>query len=170
MAPCPSSLWVALSLRHGSTLAGPRQNYFSPPLLFNLLVDSLAATFRSAIPGVPLIASAPFRHVCQHCADDLVILTASQADLQAALDAVHDWGVRWRFSLGVGPTKSATIVLCAIALAAVYILAASPCPWSISAGTWVLFSLSHPFLAPSRRLSLLSRRSSLSPGQMLVPW
>ena len=27
-----------------------------------------------------------------------------------ALDAVHAWGVRWRFSFGVGPTKSATVV------------------------------------------------------------
>ena len=43
-------------------------------------------------------------------ADDLVVLTASQADLQLALDAVHAWGVRWRFSFGVGPTKSATMV------------------------------------------------------------
>ena len=50
--PVPVHVWVALSLRHGSTLAGPRQNYFTPPLLFNLLVDNLAATFRSAIPGV----------------------------------------------------------------------------------------------------------------------
>ena len=42
-------------------------------LLFNLLVDSLAVTLRSVIPGVSLAASDSFRHVCQLYADDLVV-------------------------------------------------------------------------------------------------
>ena len=60
--------------------------------------------------------------------------------------------MHWRFSFGVGPTKSATwsLFLCAAALTAVYILAAFPCFWSSSTST----SLSNPFLAPSRRLRL----------------
>ena len=78
-------------------------------LLFNLLVVSLATTLRATIPGVALVASDPFRHVCQLYADDLVILTALQADLRVALDAVHAWGVRWRFSFGVDPTAHATL-------------------------------------------------------------
>ena len=43
-------------------------------------------------------------------ADDLVILAESQADPQAAHDVVHAFGVRWRFSFGISPTKSAAIV------------------------------------------------------------
>ena len=90
--------------------SGIAQGRILSPLLFNLLIDSLAVTLRSTIPGVSLVASDSFRHVCQLYADDLVMLSASQADLQMALDAVHAWGVRWRFSFGVGPTKSATVV------------------------------------------------------------
>ena len=44
-------------------------------------MDSLATTLRSAFPGVTLAASDSFRHVYQLYADDLVVLTASQADL-----------------------------------------------------------------------------------------
>ena len=43
-------------------------------------------------------------------ADDLCILAKSRDELQQALDAVADWGRLWRFSFGIGPTKSA--VLC----------------------------------------------------------
>ena len=44
-----------------------------------------------------------------------------------ALDAVHAWGVRWRFSFGVDPTKSATMVFGPLrALTAVYTSAAFP--------------------------------------------
>ena len=39
-----------------------------------------------------------------------MLMTASQADLQLALNAVHAWGVCWRFSFGINPTKSATMV------------------------------------------------------------
>ena len=86
--------------------SGIAQGRILSPLLFNLLIDSLAVTLRSTIPGVSLTTSDSFRHACQLHADDLVVLTASQIDLQLALDAVHAWGVRWRFSFGVGPTKS----------------------------------------------------------------
>ena len=44
------------------------------PLLFNLLVDSFATSLRAAVPGVRLVDSDPFRHVCQLYADDLVLL------------------------------------------------------------------------------------------------
>ena len=73
-------------------------------------MDSLATSLRAAVPGVRLVDSDPFRHVCQLYADDLVILADSQAHLQRALDVVHEWGLRWRFSFGVGPTKSAVMV------------------------------------------------------------
>ena len=96
-----SSPWVDSGIAQGRILS---------PLLFNLLIDSLAATLRSAIPGVSLAASDSFRHVCQLYVDDQVVFTASQADLQMALDAVHAWGVRCRFSFGVRHTKSATMV------------------------------------------------------------
>ena len=80
-----SSPWVDSGIAQGRILS---------PLLFNLLIDSLAVTLRSAIPGVPLTTSDSFRHACQLYADDLVVLTASQTDLQLALDAVHAWVVR----------------------------------------------------------------------------
>ena len=96
-----SSPWVDSGIAQGRILS---------PLLFNLFIDCLAVTLRSAIPGVSLAVSDSFRHVCQLYADDLVVLTASQVDLQLALDAVHAWGVRWRFSCGVGSTNSATMV------------------------------------------------------------
>ena len=101
LAGCVTPPWVDSGIAQGRILS---------PLLFNLLVDSLAATLRSAIPGVPRIASDPFHHVCQLYADDLVILTASQADLQVAFNAVHAWGVRWRFSFGIVPFKSAVMI------------------------------------------------------------
>ena len=80
------SLVDTLRLRsHEHTLdSGIAQGRILSPVLFNLLVDSLAVTFRSVIPD-------PCRHVCHLYADDL----------QVALDAVHAWGVRWRFSFGI---------------------------------------------------------------------
>ena len=87
VAPCPRSVWVALSLHHGSTLALRKAGVSL--FFFQHVCRHLAATLRSAIPGVPIVASDPFRHVCQLHADDLVILTASQADLQVAFDAVQ---------------------------------------------------------------------------------
>ena len=84
-----------------------------------------------------------------------------------ALDAVHAWGVRWRFSfcLGLhqirhfGPLRGRPDCCSA----RWRFLAPGPavqvigrCPFS------------HPFLAPSRQVSLLPRGSSLSPGKCLV--
>ena len=58
------------------------------PLLFDLLIDSWATTLRASVAGVRLVDSDPFWHVCQLHAD----VAASQADLQAALNAVHALG------------------------------------------------------------------------------
>ena len=123
-----------------STLALRKAEFFPP-----FCSSSTVLPPHSILPFQvsPFVASDPFRHVCQLYADDLVILTASQADLQVALGAVHAWGVRWRFSFGIGPTKPplSSLVLCAAALAAAYTSAAFPCPWSSRKGTWVLSSL-----------------------------
>ena len=80
------------------------------PLLFNLLVNSLAAAIRRASPGVRLVPSSDFQLTDQLYADDLVVLGESEADLQLALDAVTRWGRQWRFSFGVGPEKSAVMI------------------------------------------------------------
>ena len=56
-----SSPWVDSGIAKGSILSS---------LLFNLLIDSLAVTLRSAIPGVSLTTSDSFRHACQLYADD----------------------------------------------------------------------------------------------------
>ena len=79
-------------------------------LLFNLFVNSLAATISRASPGVRLSSRSDFRLSNQLYADDLVILQESAADLQAALDAVSHWGQQWRFSFGIGPEKSAVVI------------------------------------------------------------
>ena len=112
-----SSPWVDSGIAQGRILS---------PLLFNLLIDSLAVHLRSAIPGVSLTTSDSFPHACQLHADDLVILTASQTDLQLALLGC---------SLALPPWSS---VLCAAALTAVFTSVAFPCPWFSSAGIWAL--------------------------------
>ena len=145
-------LWfVSMTSASRVVYSGIAKGRILSPVLFNLLIDSLAVTLRSTIPCVSLAASDSFRHACQLYADDLVVLTAS----------------RWPSTLcmAVGPTKSATEVfgpLCgrpAVSLPLVqqyrYL------------GVVFSSTLSWP---PSRRFSLLPRGSSLSPGQCLVPW
>ena len=77
------------------------------PLLFNLLVKGLAASVRQAAPGVQFGVPS---FTNQLYADDLVVTAECQHDLQVALDAVSAWGHSWRFSFGIGPTKSAVMV------------------------------------------------------------
>ena len=155
VVPCPRSVlvpWVDSGIAQGRILS---------PLLFNLLIESLAVTLRSAIPGVSFSASDSFRHVCQFHPDDLVVLAASLADLQMALDAVHAWGVRWRFSFGVGPPHPPlwSSVLCAAALTAVLTSVAFPCPWSNNTGLWA---------SSSPPLSLGALTSTFSAPAMIV--
>ena len=89
---------------------GIAQGRVLSPLLFNLLVNSLAAAIRRASPGVRLVPSSVLRLTDQLYADDLVVFGGSEADLQLALDAVTRWGRQWRFSFGVGPEKSAVMI------------------------------------------------------------
>ena len=93
--------WVDYGIAQGRVLS---------PLLFNLLVNSLAATISRSSPGVRLSSCSDFRLSNQLYVDDLVILQESAADLQAALDAVSHWGQQWRFSFGIGPEKSAVVI------------------------------------------------------------
>ena len=80
-APCSRSVWVDLSPPlHKAGL--------SPPFFSTCLSTVWPPLFVQPFL-VSLIASDPFHHVCQLYADELVILTASQADLQVALDAVY---------------------------------------------------------------------------------
>ena len=67
---------------------GIAQGRVLSPLLFKLLVNSLAAAIRRASPGVRLVPHSDLRFTCRLYADSLVILADSEADLQAALDAV----------------------------------------------------------------------------------
>ena len=123
-----------------------RQNSFSPSFQPACRQSRRHSSF-SHSSGVPLVASDHFRHACQLHADDLVILTASQADLQVALDAVYAWafaGVSL-LVLAIPSLPLWSLVLCAVALTVVYVLAAFPCLRSSSTGTWMLFSLP-PFL------------------------
>ena len=120
--------------------SGLAQGRILSSFLFNLLIGRFAVAFRSAIPGVSLVASDSFRHACQLHADDLVVLTAFWLTF------------RWPSTLcmpgvfaGASPLVLApppwSLVLCAAALTAVHVLAAFPCPWLSSTGMWALSSL-----------------------------
>ena len=74
--------WVDTEIAQGRVLS---------PLLFNFLVNSLAAAIHRSSPGVRLVPSSDFRLTDQLYADDLVVLGESEADLQLALDAVTRW-------------------------------------------------------------------------------
>ena len=118
-------------------------------------------------PSPPLILPSP----CQLYADDLVVLTASQTDLQLALDAVHAWGVRWRFSFGVGPTKSATMVFgplrgrpdCCVHIGGVQVLGRCPFP-SLSWRPHVDFLCSEGIVFSTRPVLGALVKVSLSPS------
>ena len=104
-----SQVRLGSSLSHPWTDSGIAQGRALSPLLFNLLVNGLIAAVRRAAPGVQLFSS-PERSPGQLYADDLELAAESQHDLQVALDAVSDWGRKWRFTFGIGPTKSAVMV------------------------------------------------------------
>ena len=100
---CGSSLsepWLDSGMAQGRVLS---------PLLFNLLINSLIASVRQVAPGVQFCSSS-LRVPGQLYADDLELSAECEFDLQVALDAVARWGRQWRFSFGIGPTKSAVMV------------------------------------------------------------
>ena len=67
------------------------------------------AAVRRVAPGVQLFSSSA-RCPGQLCAGDLELMAESQHDLQVALDAAASWARKWRFTFGIGPTKSAATV------------------------------------------------------------
>ena len=110
---------------------GLAQGRVLSPLLFNILINSLAADVRRACQGVhldPHSPSSPQLTVLLY-ADDLVIFAEDAAQLQVALDAVSSWGRRWRFAFGIGETKSAVLVAGSpVASIPTLFLAGSPLP------------------------------------------
>ena len=89
--------------------SGIAQGRVLSPLLFNLLVDGLAVANHHALPGV-LLPGYVDLFTAQLCAEDLVIAAESPSDLQTALITISEWGFRFIFRFGVGPTKSAVMV------------------------------------------------------------
>ena len=67
---------------------------------------------RAACPGVALgnDGHAPRVTILMY-ADDVVILADSADHLQRALDVVGTWGTQWRFTFGIGPEKTAVMVV-----------------------------------------------------------
>ena len=88
--------------------AGVRQGSVLGPLLFTILFDSISATVLRACPGVALGGPGTPKVTLLLYADDLVVLADS---VQHALDAIGAWGARWRFSFGIGPDKTAVLVV-----------------------------------------------------------
>ena len=96
-----SDQWLDSGIAQGRVLS---------PLLFNVLVDGLAAEVQLASPRVLLPGNFQCRFTGQLYADDLALVANSPMDLQTALNAIHRWGCQFRFKFGVGPTKSAVMV------------------------------------------------------------
>ena len=85
--------------------SGIAQGRVLSPLLFNLLVNGLAATVRRSAPG------AQFFPTGVRNADDVVIPADSESDLQTASDAISEWGCKWRFTFSISPTKSGGLLV-----------------------------------------------------------
>ena len=64
-------------------------------------MNGLAAAVRRSAPGAQFFPSG-VRFPCQLY---VVIPADSESDLQAALDAVSEWGRKWRFTFSISPTK-----------------------------------------------------------------
>ena len=137
-------------VRSGSDLSEPwqdsgiAQGRVLSPLLFNILVDGLARAVHVACPGVSLMASWDSRFAGQLYADDVVVVGDSAADLQTGLDAVSAWGFRYRFTFGVGPSKSAAMIFGPRRnLPACNVTLALPSLWSLSTSILEWCSLPH---------------------------
>ena len=159
-----SSPWVDSGIAQGRVLS---------PLLFNLLIDSLAVTLRSALspvsPSLPLTPS---------------VTSASSMLMTSSFSPLPTLTFSWPSTLcmpgvfagaspfGVGRTKSATVVCgplrgspdCCVHLGGV------PLPLGSTVPVFGRCPLPHSLLAPSRRVSMLPRGSSLSPSQCPVSW
>ena len=83
-----SQVRVGSSLSHPWFDSGIAQGRVLSPLLFNLLVNGLAAAVRRSAPGAQFFPTG-VRFPCQVYADDVVIPADSESDLQIALDALQ---------------------------------------------------------------------------------
>ena len=104
VVPCPRSVLVALSLHPGSTLTLRKAECFLPffSICSSTVSLSLFVLSSPVSPSLPLTSSVTS---VSSMLMTLSFLTASRADFQMALDAVHAWGVRWRFSVWCRPHR-----------------------------------------------------------------
>ena len=65
--------WVDSGIAQGRVLS---------PSLFNVLVDTSAASVRSVVPVVQLVPSNAFRHICHLHGDQVVLVSESQVDFR----------------------------------------------------------------------------------------
>ena len=109
----PVTLNLKFELVHLSLHSiGIAQGRVLSPLLFNLLIDTLASDVRQLAPGVCLLSHHRF---------------SNQLYANDPCDVVAAWARKWRFKFGVGPTTSAAMVfgparlvpICAVTLAGV---------------------------------------------------
>ena len=82
------------------------------PLLFTILFNSISTCCAQGLPRCDPWWSRNAQKVALLLyADDLVVLADRPSDVQRALDAIGAWGARWRFSFGIGPDKTAVLIV-----------------------------------------------------------
>ena len=105
---CGFLMLVSGAVLHG-TQSQVRCGSSLPEPWVDSLINSLIASVRQVAPGVQFCSSS-LRVPGQLYADDLELSAECEFALQVALDAVARWGRQWRFSFGIGPTKSSVMV------------------------------------------------------------
>ena len=81
---------------------GVRQGDTLSPTLFALFIDDLTAVMRENGKGVEI---GDFSLQCLLYADDLVLISESEDDLQRMFNALHEWCAKWRMRINVSKSK-----------------------------------------------------------------
>jgi hypothetical protein len=82
---------------------GLKQGCVLSPTLFTIFIDDLIREIKKVNPGYKV--SFGLRVSLLLFADDIVILAASQKELQAALDVLSDWCKLWRLQVNLKKSK-----------------------------------------------------------------
>ena len=81
---------------------GVRQGDALSPTLFGLYINDLVNSLKEGSQGITI---EELVIVCLLYADDLVLISESEEDLQNMLNIVHDWCLKWRMKVNVSKSK-----------------------------------------------------------------